>query len=64
MGGMVLVGGGLLPSTTAQTLAATAVAAVRTTPVHHSLPHDPDQFQLHTSSEAAKLHHASTRDAL
>jgi hypothetical protein len=29
VGGMVLVGGGVLPSTTAQTLAATAVAAVR-----------------------------------
>jgi H+-translocating NAD(P) transhydrogenase len=29
VGGMVLAGGGVLPSTTAQTLAATAVAAVR-----------------------------------
>ena len=32
VGGMVLVGGGALPSTTAQMLAATAVAAVRLQP--------------------------------
>jgi 4TM region of pyridine nucleotide transhydrogenase, mitoch len=38
VGGMVLVGGGVLPSTTAQTLAATAVAAVRLQPaLQHTL---------------------------
>ena len=36
VGGMVLVGGGLLPTTTAQALASTAVVAVRSLPA--SLP--------------------------